>query len=88
MYYTYVLQSKKDNKLYVGYTHDLQGRLEAHNNGRVTSTKDRRPLKYIYVEACINKVDAMHRETYLKTYYGKAYLQKRLKSYFTGCKNS
>ena len=71
MYCTYVLQSKKDQKLYVGYTEDLKVRFEEHGNGYVSSTKDRRPLKIVYYEVCHNKRDAIKREQYLKTAYGK-----------------
>ena len=46
MYYTYVLQSEKDGKFYLGFTEDLKQRFELHNKGRVDSTKDRRPLLY------------------------------------------
>ena len=84
MYYTYVLQSKKDEKLYTGYTKDLKLRLKQHNSGKVKSTKNRQPLKLIYYEACINQDDALHREKYLKTHYGKMFLKNRLQSYFTG----
>ena len=84
MYCTYVLQSKKDQKLYVGYTEDLKVRFEEHGNGYVSSTKDRRPLKIVYYEVCHNKRDAIKREQYLKTAYGKRYLKNRLKSYFMG----
>ncbi|MCK4676496.1 MAG: GIY-YIG nuclease family protein [Bacteroidales bacterium] len=31
VYYTYVLYSKKHNKIYIGYTGDLQDRLRSHN---------------------------------------------------------
>ena len=84
MYYTYVLLSKKDNKLYTGFTSNLNLRFEQHNKGQVKSTKNRRPLKLIYHEACIKREDATRREKYLKTHYGKLFLRKRLKSYFTG----
>jgi putative endonuclease len=84
MYYTYVLQSEKDDNLYVGFTKDLKQRLELHNKGRVDSTKSRRPLKLIYYEACTDRDDATKREKHLKTHYGRMYLRKRLKSYFTG----
>lgn len=84
MYYTYVLQSGKDNKLYTGYTKNLKLRFEHHRKGLVSSTKDRRPLKLIYYEACLNQQDATHREKYLKRYYGKLFLKNRLKSYLTG----
>jgi len=84
MYYTYVLQSEKDNKLYTGYTKDLKLRFEQHNNGLVDSTKKRRPLKLIYYEACLNQNDATKREKYFKTHHGRMFLHKRLKSYLTG----
>lgn len=83
-YFTYVLQSKKDNKFYIGYTKDIELRFEQHQKGLVESTKDRLPLKLIYYEACLNQRDAVHREKYLKTHYGKMFLKKRLKSYLTG----
>lgn len=84
MYYTYVLQSEKDRNFYTGFTQDLKLRFDQHNKGRVESTKDRRPLELIYYEACRNIDDATHREKYLKSYHGKAYIRRRLKSYLTG----
>jgi putative endonuclease len=84
MHYVYVLQSLKDKKNYVGYTKNLKLRFEKHQNGLVPSTKNRRPLKLIYYEACLNQQDATHREKYLKTVYGKRYVKSRLKSYLTG----
>ena len=64
LYYTYVLQSEKDNKFYTGYTKNIELRFEQHNKGLVQSTKERRPLKLIYFEACLNQQDATHREKY------------------------
>jgi putative endonuclease len=84
MQYVYVLRSKKDNKNYVGYTKNLKFRFESHTKGLVESTKDRRPLKLMYYEACLNQEDATKREKYLKTIYGKRYLKNRLKSYSIG----
>jgi putative endonuclease len=84
MFYTYVLISKKDGKFYVGYTQNLKVRFEQHDKGLVESTKDRRPLVLIYYEACLNKDDALNRERYLKTYHGKMFIKKRIKSYLTG----
>jgi len=83
-YYTYILQSEKDNLFYVGYTANLQNRLNEHNLGKVKSTKYRRPLRLIYYEACLNQQDATHREKYLKTSWGKRYIKNRLKNYLTG----
>ncbi len=81
MHYVYVLRSKKDGNLYVGHTVDLLKRMEHHNKGIVESTRNRRPLELIYYEACIKQKDALHREKYLKTAYGKRYIKNRLKDY-------
>ena len=82
-YYTYLLLSEKDRKYYTGYTQDLNVRFEQHQKGQVKSTKHRRPLKLVYYEACLNQQDALKREKYLKTFYGKMFIAKRLKTYFT-----
>ena len=83
-YYVYVLFSLKDGKKYTGYTRDLPSRFEAHQSGKIISTKHRRPFELIYFEGCLNQQDALKREKYLKTHYGKMFLGNRLKSYFTG----
>ncbi|MFH1610902.1 MAG: GIY-YIG nuclease family protein [Patescibacteria group bacterium] len=83
-YYVYVLQSLEDKKFYTGYTKNLKLRFELHQQGKVVSTKGRRPLKLIYTEACLNQQDATHREKYLKTFHVKLFLRNRLKSYLTG----
>ena len=46
-YWVYVLHSLKDQNKYTGYTKNLPLRFKAHENGEVTSTKHRRPLKLI-----------------------------------------
>jgi len=83
MHYVYILQMS-DGKLYSGYTNNLEQRFEQHNKGQVPSTKHKRPLKLIYFEGCIDQEDAIRRERYFKTHYGKMFLKSRLKSYFTG----
>ena len=82
MYFVYILLSEKDNLLYTGYTSDLEQRILMHNNGKVLSTKYRRPLKLIYFEGCINQQDATRREKYLKSGNGKIYLKNRLSNFF------
>ena len=79
-----MLKSLKDNKFYVGYTKEIENRLNEHNNGKVFSTKNRRPFQLIYYEACVNQQDATHREKYLKTSWGKRYLKSRMQNYLTG----
>jgi putative endonuclease len=92
MFYVYILISKKDNGFYIGCTKDLKIRIREHNAGHVKSTKNRLPMELIYYEACLNqsdafyreRADAVRREKYLKTYHGRMFLGKRLKSYLTG----
>jgi len=84
MIYAYVLRSISDRQNYTGCTRDLRERVALHNTGKVSSTKERRPLELIYYEACLNEQDAFRREKYLKTTYGKRYIKSRCKNYFTG----
>lgn len=81
-YHVYVLYSLKDNNLYIGFTTDLDKRLEQHNSGLNTSTKGRQPLKLIHSEAFINEQDARHQESYYKTGRGRETLRKILKETF------
>ena len=83
MYYTYVLRSGTDSQLYTGSTNDLRRRLNEHNNGKVSSTKNRVPFELIYYEACLNEQDARAREKYLKTGMGKRYIKNRLKRFLS-----
>ena len=78
MYYVYILQSLKDKRLYVGYTHDLKRRIDEHHQGKVKSTHARHPLKLMCYEAYLTKKEAMRREEFLKTSDGKKDIRKRL----------
>jgi putative endonuclease len=81
MYYVYVLQSELDDRFYTGFTKDLEKRVEEHNSGMSSSTKGRIPLKLVYYEFCLNLKDAMKRERYLKTTWGKRYIKNRISTY-------
>ena len=81
MFYTYVIQSKKDSKWYTGSTNNLRKRFKEHNDNRVFSTKGRGLFELIYYEACMNEQDARAREKYLKSGMGKRYLENRLKRF-------
>jgi putative endonuclease len=66
MFFVYILKSKKDNNLYIGYTNDLRRRIEEHNLGLNQSTRLRKPFKLIYYESYFSKSDAKKREDNLK----------------------
>jgi len=74
-YYVYLLLSEIDGKFYIGCANNLFERIKEHNEGKVLSTKGRKPLKLIYFEAIPNKKDAFTREKYLKTGWGKRQLK-------------
>ena len=78
MLYTYVLKSKKDRNLYVGYSDDLKKRLKEHNSGKEKSTKTRIPFELLYYKACLSKEKAIKREKYFKTGFGKRFLKSRI----------
>src|SRR3989344_498318 len=66
MFYTYVLESLKDHKKYIGSTGDFKRRLFMHNSGLVRSTKFRRPFKIIYLETFKSMSEARWRERSFK----------------------
>jgi len=80
-YYTYVLRSLKNHRLYTGSTGDLRKRFKEHNTGRNFSTKGRGPFELLYYEACLNLADAQAREKLLKSGPGKKFLKNRLKRF-------
>jgi putative endonuclease len=78
-FYVYVLISLMDNKFYVGYTEDIKRRMEEHTLGKVISTRNRRPLQLIHYEMYIDKEDALSREVFLKSGFGREQLRLSLK---------
>jgi len=83
-YYVYVLLSERDRNFYVGFTKNLNRRIQEHNDGKVKSTINRNPLKLVYWEGCLSQQDATKREKYLKSTWGKRYIKNLLKIYLTG----
>lgn len=79
MYYVYVLLSEKDNNFYIGFSENVEQRLDEHNAGKNASTRSRRPFKLIYCEGHTSKSDALRREGYFKTSKGKTTLRQILK---------
>lgn len=86
MYYVYVLESEQDKWFYTGFTRNLKKRIEEHNSKVSNATKGRIPLKLVYYEFCLDHRDAMKRERYLKTTWGKRYIKNRIKNYLEQCR--
>jgi len=72
MFYVYLLKSRKNEKSYVGFSSkNPKIRLEEHNNGSNTFTKNNKPWNLIYYESFTCKECAFAREKFLKTGVGK-----------------
>lgn len=62
----YMLQCS-DGTLYTGWTNDIQKRLEAHNAKKGSKyTRNRTPVKLVYLEQFDTKQEAMKREAQIK----------------------
>lgn len=65
-YYTYVILTK-DNKLYCGYTDNVEKRFEAHLSGKGAKyTRAHKPDKIIYTACFDTKSEAMKEEYRIK----------------------
>ena len=74
MYTVYVLKSITFNKLYIGYTEDLEKRIKDHNKGKTKSIKAYLPYVLVYEEKYADKTEARKRELFLKTGKGREFL--------------
>ncbi|MBI5045784.1 MAG: GIY-YIG nuclease family protein [Candidatus Niyogibacteria bacterium] len=81
MFYLYIIKSKKDESIYIGYTNDLKRRFAEHNGKNNKSTKHKTPFELIYYEAYKSRADAKYRENNLK-HFAQAHsqLKKRIKN--------
>ncbi|MFO7844181.1 MAG: GIY-YIG nuclease family protein [Bacteroidales bacterium] len=75
-YIVYAIKSKCDNRIYVGFTNNLDKRLKEHNQGRTKSTKAYKPWVLIYTERVETREKARKREKYLKSGCGKEKLKQ------------
>jgi putative endonuclease len=80
MHHVYVLQSEKNQSLYIGMTTDIERRISEHNSGKVYFTSRYYPYNLLYYESYSTIELARERERQLKR-FGSAYyaLLKRIK---------
>jgi putative endonuclease len=64
MYQVYAISSLVKEYIYVGLTTDINSRLYRHNKGYEKTTKPNVPFELIYIETCINRIEARKREKY------------------------
>ena len=75
MFTVYAIQSQIDNRIYVGFTENIERRLREHNSGKTVSTKGYKPWKLIYTETAKDRLEARRREKFLKSGVGKEFLR-------------
>lgn len=75
MYFVYILQSKVDASFYIGYTENLERRVQQHNNGESAYTSRKMPWDVVYFEEFPEKSDAIKREKFLKAQKNKSFYQ-------------
>ena len=73
----YALLGSGGKYMYKGSAHDLRKRVNDHIQGRVTRTRNRRPLILIHVEYLANYAEARRRENWLKSGQGRKWLKQR-----------
>ena len=76
MYYVYFLLLFNGD-VYKGFCNDLKRRIMEHTSGKVTATRNYRPLCLIGYEAYLLKSDAQRREKFLKTTEGIKLLKRQ-----------
>ena len=76
MFYTYILQSLKSERYYIGHTQDLVARLERHQSGKVTATKNKGPWAIVYSEEFNTKIEANRRELEIKSKKSRIYIEQ------------
>ena len=73
----YVLSGSRPNYLYKGSCRDLKKRIKDHRAGRVSRTKNIRPLQLVYFEYCADYTQARQRETFFKTGAGREFIAEQ-----------
>jgi putative endonuclease len=81
MFYTYILQSDKSGRYYVGHAEDIYKRLERHNAGNVAATRNKGPWVVVYFETHETKADANSRKLYIKSMKSRIYIESLIKAF-------
>ncbi len=79
-YTVYILQSKVDSSLYIGYTEDIEKRLTKHNKAKSGYTSRKTPWEVVYTEIFAEKREALKRERFLKKQRNKDFYNKLIAS--------
>ena len=75
MYYTYILYSPSIDKYYIGYTQNLELRLERHNSQWGKFSSRGIPWQLVYKEEFESKSDAIKRELEIKRKKSRRFIE-------------
>ena len=77
MFTVYVLHSPTFNKIYIGFTSDLEKRILSHNKLATKGWTVRfRPWNVIHTETFLSKSEALKREKQLKSGKGREWIHQ------------
>ena len=75
MHLVYILYSEKCDRYYIGYCEDLEVRLNRHNRGMVTATKNCKPYFIKASKPFQTEIEARREELRLKKAKNRKYLE-------------
>ncbi len=88
MFTVYALHSKNFNKIYIGYSSNLNARFISHNKlSKKGWTVKFRPWEILYTEEFESKSEAMKREKQLKTAKGREFIRLQIEMHLWCLKN-
>lgn len=82
MNYTYIIESERNNKWYIGHTINPLNRVKEHNSGQTKSTKNKGTWKLIFIREFDTKLEANQFELKLKRLKNKGYIRSHYYEYF------
>ncbi len=71
MWTVYILQSQINNSYYIGCTSNLTRRIQEHNSGHTTYTKNLKPFTIVFSQEYSSLKTARKVETWLKSLHSK-----------------
>ena len=75
MYFVYILYSDKCDRYYIGYSADVMIRLQRHNAGMVTATRNCRPYQIKATKNFVTEIEARREELRLKKAKNRKYIE-------------
>ncbi|MGH9861279.1 MAG: GIY-YIG nuclease family protein [Candidatus Acidiferrales bacterium] len=79
-FWTYILQSQKSGRCYVGHAEDVVYRTAEHNGGKVTSTCNKGRWELVYREEFATRAEAAARERQIKRMKSHRWIERLVRA--------